>query len=322
MSDEELTALVEADLKQREKNGHITREEIQRRIDAELLKPGYDELRQRAKETTYKDDTHRLEEIRLRPESEKGKLVEDKSHDEIRKQYPMGTVVMIDLSEAGSQGRKLTLITNSLVNTKESLNEDISADPTEANVAYTDFLVHYDPDHPVGDVYCEIWNYFRQHTEILSRKKLLVPLVGGGVASEKYSDYRLFVKMVDLYFDNLYEDKLAGRPIAVPQLVINIQDKNQKSSLKAAKIDKELSRKDRRAARKKRRADRKTEREENKALQAQVRLFTPMEAFEFIDHRFKCYVANSKEIDAKRDIQIESKARHRRLATYNEQMKR
>ncbi len=325
LSDEELTRMVEEDLAKREADGHITREEIQRRIDAELEKPEYEELRQRARETTYKDDTHRLDEIRLRDASQKELSVEDKSHDEVRKQYPIGTVLMIDLGKSGNDGRKLTLITNSLVNTKESLKVDVSADPTEANVAYTDFLVHYDPDHPVGDSYCEIWNYFREHNDVLARKKLLVPLIGAGVASEKYNDFLLFVKMVDLYFENLYADKLAARPIAVPQLVINIQDKSQakKEKLKKPKVDKKLPRKQRKEKKKENQLRWKEEKKAQKKKAAtQERLFPLMEAFAFIDNRFECYEAKSKNIEAQRDIHIEAEARQKRLADYHRKAKK
>ena len=89
-----------------------------------------------------------------------------------------------------------------------------------------------DLKQPVAETFENIWKFFEED-EVLGQnpprswlyQPLLVPLIGAGVANEGYTDLEIFSQLVDLYYKHLRKSiKLKEAP-AIPQMIINIQNK-------------------------------------------------------------------------------------------------
>lgn len=92
--------------------------------------------------------------------------------------------------------------------------------------------VTFDRNASVVESFPRIWAYFEEQRELTPQppmhilyQPLLIPLIGAGVANEGYTDMEIFSKIVDLYYEHLRASVHAGKHPAIPNLIINIQDK-------------------------------------------------------------------------------------------------
>lgn len=114
--------------------------------------------------------------------------------------------------------RKLYFIANAEVVQGKDTTEQIKVAP--------------DKTLSVAETFENIWEYFEQK-ETLEKtppkswiyQPLLIPLIGAGVANEGYTDLEIFSKLVDLYYKHLRRSIKQGTPPAIPQMIINIQNK-------------------------------------------------------------------------------------------------
>lgn len=84
----------------------------------------------------------------------------------------------------------------------------------------------------VAETFENIWEFFEQKEPLTEKppkswlyQPLLIPLIGTGVANERYTDLEIFSKLVDLYYKHLRKSIRQGTPSAIPRMIINIQNK-------------------------------------------------------------------------------------------------
>ncbi|MBQ8039614.1 MAG: hypothetical protein IJ274_07075 [Lachnospiraceae bacterium] len=192
----------------------IEKEEVQRKIDAELsqLWTDKDGNADAAKKATYIDQQRDKVRVKSAEMPEEGVL---------RDNYKIGTVIGVDLNwEEGERKilKKLYLIANSEVVQGVNMKEPMK--------------VTYDRNASVVESFGKIWDFFEERecmTEYPPKHilyaPLLIPLIGAGVANEGYSDLEIFSKIVDLYYGRLRTSIQQDKQPAIPNLIINIQSK-------------------------------------------------------------------------------------------------
>ena len=192
----------------------IEKEEVQRKIDAELsqLWTDKDGNADAAKKATYIDQQRDKVRVKSAEMPEEGVL---------RDNYKIGTVIGVDLNwEEGERKilKKLYLIANSEVVQGVNMKEPMK--------------VTYDRNASVVESFGKIWDFFEERERMteyppkhILYAPLLVPLIGAGVANEGYSDLEIFSKIVDLYYERLRASVRQDKQPAIPNLIINIQSK-------------------------------------------------------------------------------------------------
>lgn len=147
---------------------------------------------------------------------------ENKEHE--RPLYKVGTLIHINIrDEQEDKDRILCLIVNSQVR----YNIDAEA---EKPVADWDFAVDRPMNESVLNYYDDIWKYFRGNRTLCNcineDSPLLIPLIGTGVANEKYGKLLAFSRIVRIYYENLYNEREIEKETnlgpSIPYLVINI----------------------------------------------------------------------------------------------------
>ncbi|MBR3769563.1 MAG: hypothetical protein IKL06_03415 [Lachnospiraceae bacterium] len=192
----------------------IEKEEVQRKIDAELsqLWTDKDGNADAAKKATYIDQQRDKVRVKSAEMPEEGVL---------RDNYKIGTVIGVDLNwEEGERKilKKLYLIANSEVVQGVNMKEPMK--------------VTYDRNASVVESFGKIWDFFEERERMTEYPPkhvlyapLLIPLIGAGVANEGYSDLEIFSKIVDLYYERLRASVQQDKQPAIPNLIINIQSK-------------------------------------------------------------------------------------------------
>lgn len=144
----------------------------------------------------------------------------------IRKNYEIGTVIGVDLhgivkdEKTGKEKvyfRKLFFIANAEIVQGKDSTEPIKVAPDE--------------DDSVVENFDNIWKFFEEK-EVFNQdpptstlySPLLIPLIGGGVANEGYTDLEIFSKLVDLYYEHMRASVHAGKVPAVQKMIINIRN--------------------------------------------------------------------------------------------------
>lgn len=92
--------------------------------------------------------------------------------------------------------------------------------------------VTYDRNASVVENFSKIWEFFEEQEQLTERppkhilySPLLMPLIGAGVANEGYTDMEIFSQIIDLYYEHLRKSIREGKQPAIPNLIINIQNK-------------------------------------------------------------------------------------------------
>ncbi|MCR4694757.1 MAG: hypothetical protein K5773_05515 [Pseudobutyrivibrio sp.] len=136
-----------------------------------------------------------------------------------RRNFKIGTIVGVDVKYVEgnvAKLKKLYLLANA-----EVIQGKDSTEPLKVNSdKYASVVESFD---------C-IWDYFDQskldenppESELYA--PLLMPLIGGGVANEGYSDIEIFSRIVDLYYERLRDSLRKGENPAISQLIINIRN--------------------------------------------------------------------------------------------------
>ncbi len=169
----------------------------------------------------------------------------------IRDNYKIGTMIGVDLKwikvkEDKNTGaeiketklKKLYLIANSEIVQGRDVSEPM--------------IVSADRNASVVENYNKIWDYFEEEEKLNEYPPehklyapLLIPLIGGGVANEAYSDIEMFSTIVDLYFEKLRDSIRQNKKPEVGSVIINIRDntaiKGDKSTNAGRKIDLETA---------------------------------------------------------------------------------
>ena len=151
------------------------------------------------------------------PEGEEVKVGENDCA--LRRNYKIGTIVGIDIKYVADKTpmlKKLYLMANA-----EVIQGKDSTEPIKVNS---------DKHASVVESFDKIWDYFENsdfgvnppESELYA--PLLMPLIGGGVANEGYSDIEIFSRIVDLYYERLRASLRKMESPAVSQLIINIRN--------------------------------------------------------------------------------------------------
>lgn len=114
--------------------------------------------------------------------------------------------------------RKLYMIANS-----EIIQGKDTSEPMKVNS---------DKNAPVAENFEKIWEFFEKKEKLTENPPenvlyapLLLPLIGGGVANEGYTDLEIFSQLIDLYYKHLRRSIRLGEAPAIPQMIINIRNK-------------------------------------------------------------------------------------------------
>ena len=194
--------------------------ELQKKIDAELeaLWKNADGKEDAAKKAKYIDQ--RREKVCV------------KGAKDLRDNYKIGTIIGGDVhfleemreekneekKEEKTIFKKLYFIANSEVVQGVDMNEPMK--------------VTYDRNASVVENFSKIWEFFEEQEQLTERppkhilySPLLMPLIGAGVANEGYTDMEIFSQIIDLYYEHLRKSIREGKQPAIPNLIINIQNK-------------------------------------------------------------------------------------------------
>lgn len=194
--------------------------ELQKKIDAELeaLWKNADGKEDAAKKAKYIDQ--RREKVCV------------KGAKDLRDNYKIGTIIGVDVhfleemreekneekKEEKTIFKKLYFIANSEVVQGVDMNEPMK--------------VTYDRNASVVENFSKIWEFFEEQEQLTERppkhilySPLLMPLIGAGVANEGYTDMEIFSQIIDLYYEHLRKSIREGKQPAIPNLIINIQNK-------------------------------------------------------------------------------------------------
>lgn len=194
--------------------------ELQKKIDAELeaLWKNADGKEDAAKKAKYIDQ--RREKVCV------------KGTKDLRDNYKIGTIIGVDVhfleemreekneekKEEKTIFKKLYFIANSEVVQGVDMNEPMK--------------VTYDRNASVVENFSKIWEFFEEQEQLTERppkhilySPLLMPLIGAGVANEGYTDMEIFSQIIDLYYEHLRKSIREGKQPAIPNLIINIQNK-------------------------------------------------------------------------------------------------
>ncbi len=158
------------------------------------------------------------------------------SGTQLRDNYKIGTMVGVDIRSKDPNRplfKKLFLIANSEI--------------VQGKDEYEPLVVTSDVKASVVENYYKIWDFFEpgEMGTLPPENKLcaplLIPLIGGGVANEGYSDTEMFSTIVDMYFERLRESMRLNKKPAVASVIINIRNdtaiKGDKNTYKSRKID-------------------------------------------------------------------------------------
>lgn len=205
------------------KEKHIDKKDVQKKIDEELalLWTNEDGTINEEKKAGYIDTKRKTVRVKSEDNPKEG-LVRDN--------YKIGTIIGVDLTweeEVKEKDKepitkkvlkKLYLIANSEVVQGVDMSEPMK--------------VTYDRKASVVESFYKIWEFFEEEEKMTERppkhilySPLLMPLIGGGVANEGYTDMEIFSQIVDLYYENLRKSIREGKQPAIPNLIINIQSK-------------------------------------------------------------------------------------------------
>jgi hypothetical protein len=200
------------DMCKRFKKMGVDKHEIQTKID-EALENLY-----KIKGEAIIDETRPNVMVRKSvPEGEK--VIVGENDCAMRKNYKIGTIVGVDIKyelNGSPMLKKLYLMANA-----EVIQGKDSTEPIKVNS---------DKHASVVESFDKIWDYF-EHTDFTENPPeselyapLLMPLIGGGVANEGYSDIEIFSRIVDLYYERLRNSLRKMETPAISQLIINIRN--------------------------------------------------------------------------------------------------
>lgn len=151
-------------------------------------------------------------------------LIDKDGNKSTRPLYKIGTMIHIMLRDHEKNEDRIVCL---IVNSQVRYNVDAVA---EIPVANWDFAVDRPMNESVLNYYDDIWKYFRNNLTLCNyiddKHPLLIPLIGTGVANEKYGKLLAFSRIVRIYYENLYNEreieKETCRGASIPYLVINV----------------------------------------------------------------------------------------------------